>query len=527
MQIDRAPFRSRCRRIHRHRRRPPRHARGARAEIDPFNLSSPAIFVDRRSCTPSRRRGSRDWRTPCSAVTTRGDRAASAAGRASRRSCCTSSARSRSCSGCGPSCWSSAIACGSRLGDRDALRQRHSSTTPSRCSWSSSWRWRRRGRSSRSPKRRCTASRGSAERRPAAWWLAILTIAPLLGSFITEPAAMTIAALLLGRQFYDLNPGPRAQVRDPRTAVRQRLDRRHADAFRGAAGADGGAALGLGHGLHADAHRLARGRRDRRRRTLAYFADLPPRAASAGARCRRQPDIDRGEENIDGAASPAAVAGAGLGHVGARAVHRLDGLHLALSGAVSRRVPLLPRLRARHRRRIRVADRPARRRCSSASSSAAWSSTAACQSWWIAPVLSSLSEHRLYFAATILTAFNDNALITYLATLVPNLDDRLKMRGGRRRGDRRRSDGDRQRAQSRRTGAPQPVLRRRHPAVVAAGRRAPADADRGRSRSGCSESRAAWNVPSRATETAVRRNGDERATCWTSDASLRRESAGC
>jgi Na+/H+ antiporter NhaD/arsenite permease-like protein len=34
----------------------------------------------------------------------------------------------------------------------------------------------------------------------------ILTIAPLLGSFITEPAAMTIAALLLARQFYDLNP---------------------------------------------------------------------------------------------------------------------------------------------------------------------------------------------------------------------------------------------------------------------------------------------------------------------------------
>ena len=36
---------------------------------------------------------------------------------------------------------------------------------------------------------------------PAAWWGAILTIGPLLGSFITEPAAMTISALLLGRQF--------------------------------------------------------------------------------------------------------------------------------------------------------------------------------------------------------------------------------------------------------------------------------------------------------------------------------------
>jgi|GEM_PF-10104 len=40
----------------------------------------------------------------------------------------------------------------------------------------------------------------------AAWWFAALTITPLLGSFITEPAAMTIAALLLAKKFYDLNP---------------------------------------------------------------------------------------------------------------------------------------------------------------------------------------------------------------------------------------------------------------------------------------------------------------------------------
>ena len=43
---------------------------------------------------------------------------------------------------------------------------------------------------------------------PAAWWITILTIGPLLGSFITEPGAMTICALLLARQFYDLQPTP-------------------------------------------------------------------------------------------------------------------------------------------------------------------------------------------------------------------------------------------------------------------------------------------------------------------------------
>ncbi|MFT5882266.1 MAG: hypothetical protein ACI9FG_000766 [Crocinitomicaceae bacterium] len=41
---------------------------------------------------------------------------------------------------------------------------------------------------------------------PAAWWISIITIAPILGSFITEPAAMTIAAMLLAKRFFDKNP---------------------------------------------------------------------------------------------------------------------------------------------------------------------------------------------------------------------------------------------------------------------------------------------------------------------------------
>ncbi|MGE9293792.1 MAG: putative Na+/H+ antiporter, partial [Puniceicoccales bacterium] len=49
---------------------------------------------------------------------------------------------------------------------------------------------------------------GIGKHSPAAWWLSILTIAPILGSFITEPAAMTIAALLLGQQFYKYKPAP-------------------------------------------------------------------------------------------------------------------------------------------------------------------------------------------------------------------------------------------------------------------------------------------------------------------------------
>ena len=48
------------------------------------------------------------------------------------------------------------------------------------------------------------------------------------------------------------------------------------------------------------------------------------------------------------------------------------------------------------------------------------------QGWWIAPILGNLSEVPLMLGATILTAFNDNAAITFLSTLVPNFSDSLK-----------------------------------------------------------------------------------------------------
>ena len=44
---------------------------------------------------------------------------------------------------------------------------------------------------------------------PAAWWLTIVAVGPVLGSLITEPAAMTLCALLLSRQFYAFRPTTR------------------------------------------------------------------------------------------------------------------------------------------------------------------------------------------------------------------------------------------------------------------------------------------------------------------------------
>ena len=40
----------------------------------------------------------------------------------------------------------------------------------------------------------------------SAWWLTLLTLGPLLGSFITEVGAMSLSALLLSRRFYEARP---------------------------------------------------------------------------------------------------------------------------------------------------------------------------------------------------------------------------------------------------------------------------------------------------------------------------------
>jgi hypothetical protein len=48
------------------------------------------------------------------------------------------------------------------------------------------------------------------------------------------------------------------------------------------------------------------------------------------------------------------------------------------------------------------------------------------QAWWLQPLLTKMSPDAVFFAATALTAITDNAAITYLASLVPNLSDEFK-----------------------------------------------------------------------------------------------------
>ena len=48
------------------------------------------------------------------------------------------------------------------------------------------------------------------------------------------------------------------------------------------------------------------------------------------------------------------------------------------------------------------------------------------QGWWLGPIISSLSELPLFIGSTILTSFNDNAAITFLASQVEGLSPQLK-----------------------------------------------------------------------------------------------------
>ncbi|WP_090043780.1 putative Na+/H+ antiporter [Limnohabitans sp. 2KL-27] len=49
------------------------------------------------------------------------------------------------------------------------------------------------------------------------------------------------------------------------------------------------------------------------------------------------------------------------------------------------------------------------------------------QSWWLQPLLMGLSADEVFYGATVLTAITDNAALTYLASLVPGLSDEFKV----------------------------------------------------------------------------------------------------
>lgn len=255
---------------------------------------------------------------------------------------------------------------------------------------------------------------------PAAWWFVILTIGPVLGSLITEPGAMTICALLLARQFYDLRPSPALKYATlgvlfvnvsiggtftnfaaPPVLMVERAWHWDIPFMLANFGYRAMAAIVLSAAAYALIFR----------REFRGLAARPP-----------VPDAERPDEAATGPALlpvPAWIVAVHLGFMGwtvftAHYPALFVGGFLfflgfarvtsAYQSGVELRTPLLVGFFL-----------------------AGLVIHGGLQGWWIGPVLRRLQEAPLFLAALLLTAVNDNALITYLATLVPDLAHGLKL----------------------------------------------------------------------------------------------------
>jgi hypothetical protein len=247
---------------------------------------------------------------------------------------------------------------------------------------------------------------------PASWWLAILTLGPLLGSFITGPAAMTICALLLRHRFYSLKPSERlkyatlgllfvnisvggvlTQFASPPVVI-------VADAWN----------WDLAYMLTHFGWKAVIGIALSNLLYLALFRRQFARLAT------HVPDEEQEQE-------------------GRRPIPwRITGIHVLFLWwtVANAHYPVLVILgflfflafvSATRLSQHAIALRPP---LMVGFFLAALIIHGGCQQWWIGPVLGGLSRWPLMIGATILTAFNDNAAVTYLASLVPGISDALK-----------------------------------------------------------------------------------------------------
>jgi Putative Na+/H+ antiporter len=247
---------------------------------------------------------------------------------------------------------------------------------------------------------------------PASWWLAILTLGPLLGSFITGPAAMTICALLLRHRFYSLKPSERLKYATlgllfVNISVGGVLTQFGSPPVVIAASAwNWDLAYMLTHfGWKAVIGIILS--------NLLYLTVFRKEFSTLATNV---PDEEQDQEGrrpipwritaihilflcwtVANAHYPVLVILGILFFLAFVSATRLNQQAIAL------RPPLLVGFFL-----------------------AALIIHGGCQQWWIGPVLGGLSRWPLMLAATILTAFNDNAAITYLASLVPGFSDALK-----------------------------------------------------------------------------------------------------
>ncbi len=265
--------------------------------------------------------------------------------------------------------------------------------------------------------RRVAATGGAT---PAAWWVTILTIGPILGSFITEPAAMTISALLLARQFYDLQPSARLKyatlgVLFVNVSIGGTLTQFAAPPVLMVArpwewdipfmllnfGWRAVTAIALSTGFY----------------LVVFRKELRALAARAPV-----PDIERPDDDATGPALLPVPPWLVVVHLAFMAWTVVNAHYPALFLGGFLFFLGFARATAPYQSRIEL-----KTPLLVGFFLAGLVIHGGLQGWWIAPVLSRLPETPLFLGATALTAVNDNALITYLATLVPNLGDELKL----------------------------------------------------------------------------------------------------
>ncbi len=256
---------------------------------------------------------------------------------------------------------------------------------------------------------------------PAAWWVTILIIGPIFGSFITEPGAMTICALLLGRQFYDLHPSERLKYATlgllfVNVSIGGTLTHFAAPpVLMVARHWDWSTGFMLGHfGWRAVLAILVS--------TLAYFLVFRGEFADL-ARRPALPDVEQPEnDDLAGSALLPVPAWLTATHMAFMAWTVLTSHYPALFVGGFLIFLGLARATSAYQSRIEL-----KAPLLVGFFLAGLVIHGGLQAWWITPVLASLSATPLFLSSTVLTAFNDNALITYLATLVPNLDEQLKI----------------------------------------------------------------------------------------------------
>jgi hypothetical protein len=252
-----------------------------------------------------------------------------------------------------------------------------------------------------------------AGKSPARWWFALLTVGPLFGSFITEPAAMTICALLLGREFYRLGPSKPFMYATlgllfVNVSVGGALTNFAAPPVLMVAAKWGWSSAYMFEqvGIRALSGIIIG--------NVVYFLIFRREFTRMTDNALNLPqDESERQEPV-----PAWITGIHFAFLGwtVLVAHEpalfIGGFlfflaftmaTLAYQDEMNIRSPMLVGFFL-----------------------AGLVVHGGLQAWWIEPVLSRLSQYPLLVGATVLTGFNDNAAITYLATFVPNFSDELK-----------------------------------------------------------------------------------------------------